>query len=257
MNINRSIKIIITVLLIGTVSTLGYLLHNHQISSDKQSKSYSSAAAYLLSLPDDEQQKMFDEDIDSRWSFSNAEEASQELPFKFKMPDEKLTGKPSYVFIPKNQITKDRKFYVHYENGVNGLKFEAHQRASQPDYAANIEQIEIDIKNGVHRGADKMPTIIDRKGCQYYAIEPGYNIIGGDKIPRPGYLLWWQDGISYELYGTKGPDGTSIDGLIAIAESVNNSNVSYCSGKSLIDNNASSESNANPITKPTNIDDNN
>lgn len=219
-NINRGIKITIVVLLVGTVSTLAYLLHNYQRPATNQSEKFGAQTSK-------EKQQEINSWAENKWSFSNAEEASRKLPFKFKMPDEKLTGKPTGYYVTISNEINAREFFVLYANGVNGIILSAHIKPIQPDYT-DIDQVN-------YWGLDKTPSILDRNGIQYYTVEPGYNSTSEKKPPRPGVVRWWKDDVLYELYGTKGPKVTSVDELIATAESLNNSNVSYYSGETIIE----------------------
>jgi len=218
----KSIKVIVVGLLLITATTVGYYVQSDKKSDAKQSKTYSTEAANMLTLPDQLRQEIFDKDASLRWSYTNAEEAGKNLPFQFRLPSELLTGKPTAFYVSKEDKNRDRSLWVHYANGINGMTLSANMSLAQPDFAGHVDELRAEIKSGINR-ADKLPSLIDIEGIPAFAIEPGYNEIEGDNIPRPGVLQWWKDGVEYSLFGTRGPEGTSLEQLIEIAKSLNNS----------------------------------
>ncbi len=67
-----------------------------------------------------------------------------------------------------------------------------------------------------------MWQLVDINGNQAMAVEPGVN-----KPPapiryrnRPGVVYWWDGDVHYVLNGTRGPDGTPLPELLAIARSL-------------------------------------
>ncbi|ACV63556.1 hypothetical protein Dtox_2788 [Desulfofarcimen acetoxidans DSM 771] len=216
------IKVILLGLLLITTTTVGYYVQSDKKSDVKQAKTYSTETANMLAMPDQERQKVFDNTASFRWSYTNAEEAGKNLPFQFKMPSESLTGKPTAFYVTKNDKYSDRLLLVHYANGVNGITLSAILDPAQPDFADHVNKLKAEINSGINH-ADKLPSLIDIDGISAFAIETGYNNIEGDKVPRSGVFEWWKDGVTYSLLGTRGPEGTSLDQLIAIAKSLNNS----------------------------------
>jgi len=83
-------------------------------------------------------------------------------------------------------------------------------------YAAGIKK---DIEKGENR-ADKFPATADINGATGYGIDPGYNVIGGDKYPRMGFVSWRNNGAHFKIYGTKDENGTSLKMLLEIARSM-------------------------------------
>ena len=88
---------------------------------------------------------------------------------------------------------------------------------AQPDFVGHVDELRAEIKSGIGK-ADKLPSLIDIDGIPAFAAEPGYNDIFGDKVPRPGVLEWWKDGVAYSLFGTRGPEGTSLEQLIVTTQ---------------------------------------
>jgi len=206
---NKSIKVILVAVLFFTATAFGYYVQSNKQSDAQQPKMYSTATANMLALPDIEQQRIFDDFVAPfKWSYTNPEEAGKKLAFQFKLPSESLTGKPTAYYVSKNDKYSNRSLLVHYANGINGLTLSAILDPTQPDFAGHVNELREEINSGINY-ADKLPSLIDLDGIPAFAIEPGYNNIDGDKIPRPGVLDWWQDGVTYSLFGTRGPEGTS------------------------------------------------
>lgn len=217
----KNSKIIIFSLLLIAIAAVGYNWDKSPAPDPAQAKMYSTQTANMLALSYEASQELFDNRAYARWSFNTAEEAGEKLPFAFSIPDETLTGKPTLIYITKSEA-RDRILGIHYAGGVNGIRFGAILVPNQPDYSEVVNELKTNIESGICKG-DKAPTLIDIEGYQAFAAEPGFNIIDGDKVPRMGVVEWWKDGVDYHLYGTRGPDGTSLEELVSIAKSVINS----------------------------------
>ena len=209
-------------LLLLTATTVGFYVQSDKKSDVKQPKTYSTEGANRLSLSDQLRQEEFDNTASFRWSYTNAEEAGKNLPFQFRLPSELLTGKPTAFYVSKEEKNSDRSLWVHYANGINGMTLSANMSLAQPDFAGHVDELREEIKSGTGKG-DKLPSLIEIDGIPAFAAEPGYNEIEGDNIPWPGVLQWRKDGVEYSLFGTRGSEGTSLEQLIAIAKSLNNS----------------------------------
>lgn len=219
---NTSIKVLTVCLLLFTATTVGYYVQSDKQSDVKPPKIYSTETSHFIAMSDQERQITFDNTADFRWSYKNAEEAGKNLPFQFKMPDVTLTGRPTAFYVTKNDNYYDRLLLIHYENGVNGIALSAIWDPAQPDFAGHVNELRAEITAGISH-ADKLPSLIDLDCSPAFAIEPGYNNIEGDNILRGGVVEWWNDGVTYSLFGTRGPKGTRLDELTAIARSLNNS----------------------------------
>lgn len=206
----------------------GYYWESSQVTDLKQPM-YSTQTANMLAMPDEARQEMFDSMADARWSFKTAEEASAKLPFAFSIPNDTLTGKPTLIYVTKCDPV-DRQLSIHYGGGINGIRYRAILRPDKPNFSASVDQLKKDMEAGINK-ADKPPKLIDIGDCQAFAIEPGFNNIEGDKVPRIGVVQWWKDGVLYNIYGTRGPDGTSLEQLTNIAQSVINSKKSIPAGE--------------------------
>jgi hypothetical protein len=214
--------IILACTLFLVIIASGYYWESSQVTDSKQPKVYSTQTANILALPDEARQEMFDSMADARWSFETIEEASAKLPFAFSIPNDTLTGKPTLIYVTKCEPV-DRQLSIHYEGGINGIRYRAILIPDKPNFSASVDQLKKDMEAGINK-ADKAPKLIDIGGYQAFAIEPGFNIIEGDKVPRIGVVEWWKDGVLYNIYGTRGSDGTSLEQLTNIAQSVINSN---------------------------------
>lgn len=174
----------------------------------------------MLALPDSALQEMFDSMTDGIWSIKTVEEAGSLLPFAFSVPDPTLIGDATLIYVTKGEPYY-RELGIHYTDGINGIRFNAVLEPNEPDFGGHVSELKDEIEAGINK-ADKIPTLINIEGYQAFAIEPGFNLIDGDKVPRIGVVEWWKDGVLYNLYGASGPDGTSLEELINIAKSVIN-----------------------------------
>lgn len=251
---SRNIKFLIIGLIITTTASVGYYWTKHHAST-QQAKIYSTQAANMLAMPDQERQMLFDNMASSRMSFPTAEEASRNLPFAFKIPDEKLTGKPTRFYVSKNDNIKDRLLFVHYTSGVNGIVFSAILEPTKPDFTEHVNRLTEEIHSGITFG-DKVPKLIDINGLPAFAAEPGYNLIEGDKIPRFGIVEWWDNGVVYTIYGTRGPEGTSLEDLTEIARSVIESEEIIPPGMQLTPEDPDRNSVVKPTIQPEDMENN-
>lgn len=88
------------------------------------------------------------------------------------------------------------------------------RKNEKPDYASEIRESRKEFERGVYK-ADKLPVLIKVNEQEALGVEPGYNVIHSlEKEPRPGVVVWYDNGIEYHLYGP-----LSLRELITIAES--------------------------------------
>lgn len=187
-----------------------------------------TANMLMLAMSDETRQKEFDNRAYSRWEFETAEEANAKLPFAFSIPDDALTGKPTLIYVTKAE-PYDRQLCILYAGGINGINFRAILEPNKPDFRAHVDQWENDMEAGVCK-LDKAPKLIDIGDYEAFAVEPGFNNIEGDKIPRIGVVQWWENDVFYSIYGTRGPSGTSVNEMTKIAQSVINSKTLIAAG---------------------------
>ncbi|MEW6448729.1 MAG: hypothetical protein AB1426_11725 [Bacillota bacterium] len=82
-----------------------------------------------------------------------------------------------------------------------------------------LKQEEEDCKSGVVK-TDKPPQYITVNGLPGWGGEPGYDVLDDEKTPRPGGVTWWDNGLLYTITGIRGENGTSLDALLKIANSM-------------------------------------
>lgn len=127
------------------------------------------------------------------------------------------------------------------DNGLRAVKmyFDNGSRNARADNLDRYEAIQIDIipqpqrpdpdawvrkiRSGMEDGqvhADKEPLVIDVNGNAGKGAEPGTIPVRGDHYLRNGFVSWWENGFVYEIYGTPGATGTSLNRLLEIARSM-------------------------------------
>ncbi len=170
-------------------------------------------------LSDEEIKDLFEKWASEQYRFSTAEEASEFLPFDLKIPKSKATEKLAGIYVTKNEDKYERWAYIVYEPPAIGIYVEVKYPPNKPDFAAEVKQMEEDKKAGISKG-DQPWVLVTVHGLEGIGCEPGYNLIHGQKYPRPGFVSWWDNGVLYTIFGTRGENGTSLDTLIGIAESM-------------------------------------
>jgi hypothetical protein len=170
-----------------------------------------------LTFSDDVKQQLFQKWADRQESFATKDAAKASLPYSIKLPTENIADIHS-IYITKDADPSNREIYVYYNGGVSGVHLYISKKPNKPDFQESVNHITADMKAGIAKN-DVAPKIINLNGNDAWAIEPGNNIVDGIKYPRPGVLLWWDNGVLYDLYGTPGISGTSLSELIQIAES--------------------------------------
>jgi len=168
-----------------------------------------------LSLPLTSSQ-IFEDWAKRQESFTNTEALRKAFPHTVKLPT--TSGVFNQVYLSRGNSPKDTAIHMFDANGATGIQLHIFQSDTKPDFQAWVNQIIKEKEEGIDK-ADKLPTIINFNGSDALAIEPGYNLVFNEKQPRPGVLSWSDNGILYELYGTFGESGTSVDQLIQIANS--------------------------------------
>jgi len=172
--------------------------------------------------------QMSDEDLEvwfKKWSaprkdcYLSAEEASMALPFKLKLPDPKLTGKLKGIYVDKEPNIEEREAFVRFEGGFKNVNMRVAKDPVKPDFEALVAQNVQDMKAGIAHN-DKPPQVRDLNGIPALTREPGYNVVGDQKYPYSGSVVWWDNGVSYNLVGTRGENATSLEKLMEIARSV-------------------------------------
>lgn len=220
----KKITFVAFALLTGTllVTLLANLAYNGQQKPDSTSKpKVLGAAIKMLPMDEASRRERFQQNFkQSMFSFSTPEEANQELSFKLKYPKLEKLGKPAGVYVSKFGVKEERDAYIYYGDAPLGIQIVAKKYPKKIDFAAWATEADKYKKEGVLK-ADSTPFLVKVNGYQGYAGEPGYNVVGDDKSPRPGYVSWQEDnGVVYTVYGTYGPNGTPVKELLEIANSL-------------------------------------
>lgn len=92
----------------------------------------------------------------------------------------------------------------------------AERRLEPVDWEAWVAETTRLKKEGAYK-ADSTPSVLEIGGHQGIGQGPGYNAVGDEQYPRPGYVTWWDDGVEYEVLGRS---GDSLESLLAIAQSM-------------------------------------
>jgi len=149
-------------------------------------------------------------------SFTNTEALRKAFPHTVKIPT--TSSVFTQVYLTRGDSPENTEIHMFDANGATGIQLHIYQFDGKPKFQEWVNQEIKEKEEGIYK-ADKLPTIINFNGSDALAIEPGYNLVFNEKQPRPGVLSWWDNGIIYELYGTFGESGTSVDQLIQIANS--------------------------------------
>lgn len=199
-----------------------YYLREPHVEADYQvvaGQGKSGAVMMMLQLSDEERREAFKSWAKNQYFFLSEAEASKMLPFKLKLPKSAFCGELKGIYVSKETMPEERTVKVFYQDEVNGISLRATWLPKRPNYEENLKKDEELFKSGVYK-SDKPFVAVRINGLQGFGVEPGYNLIEGEKIPRPGFISWWDHGVCYELYGTKGEKGTSLQQLLEIAESM-------------------------------------
>lgn len=215
---NKRLASISLILFAFALITVSLLPSNRTIAQRKNilySDSASSGSSGELSLPVDKAQ-MFEDWAKRQKSFADPEALRKEFPHSVKLPT--TLGNFQRFYLTKGPKPTDTEIHIFDANGGNGIQLHIYQDA-KPDFRSWMTQY-IKLKNEGFWMNDKDPAIVTFHGTDAMAEEPGYNLVFGNKDPRPGVFSWWEDGTIYELYGIPGENGTSLDELIKIANSL-------------------------------------
>jgi hypothetical protein len=177
-----------------------------------------SATAQALAADTEQRRKRFASWARGQTPFDSAEEASGALAFHLRTPSAILTS-PTVVYVSKNSRIEERGAYLVFGDPVAGPVLLATPSKEAADFSKQVSEDRVNLASGTNT-ADRASQLLAVGGRAAIGNEPGYNLIGEDKVPRPGFVVWWDDGVSYELYGTSGIGGTPLADLLVIAESM-------------------------------------
>jgi len=224
--VKTGFKVSIAGLCILSVILLGVYISGKFTKNDTPTtQTYRSMAMASLKMSDEERESYFKEwGAPRKDCYLSAEEASKALPFTLKLPNTKITGKLQGIYVDRTPNSEERQAFVRFEGGFKNVYMRVTKDPIKPDFEALVAQKVQDMKEGIACN-DKPPKVMDLNGIPAWTIEPGYNIIGDQKFPRPGVVVWWDSGVTYTLYGTRGEKGTSLERLMEIARSVLGNNV--------------------------------
>lgn len=145
---------------------------------------------------------------------------SELLGFEFRLP-KRLGHFPDQpeILADLGAPKQNRAAYVFYEGEEpGGLRLEIEPASESPDYGRLVDQALADKAAG-RLFSDQVPILVNIGGKTGWACPPGVNSQGSVENDRPGFVDWWDNGVTYTLYGRRGGNGTSMDELIGIAQS--------------------------------------
>ncbi len=198
--------------------------------------------------PESQRRQEFKQWQNGKEKHSSIKSAKDNLPSNLasaKLPDlKKLRGKSSKIAAATEEVigvyllttsddtaSTDRELLAYFapkksqkdkDDGIDP------QQAVSLEVLADSIGLDIDAymaqeAEAVEEGASKADTPvvrIDVNGNPGIGYEPGYNVFGETKIPRGGSVSWWDNGLTYTVGGSEGPDGTSLETLLEIAEEI-------------------------------------
>lgn len=214
----------------GFLTVLGLLAatylyyQNISIPSNQGGVVVNSAAAKFLKMTPEQRREMFEQVSRDKFRFDSVEQASSALAFKLKEPKyPALQSKRVAILVNKDEVKENREAHIYYGDPGNPIAVWAGRLPPKenPDefYDKDLEQFRSDKEKGYLK-SDAILRIVYINGHKGIGIEPGYNLIGGEKVPRPGVVDFMVDGIRYVIAGTTGENATTLDELIKIAESI-------------------------------------
>lgn len=191
---------------------------NHKLSNQGAvTKSFSSK---FVTMSPEEKKKTFGEFNSNKLFFSTIEAASNEVGFSIKEPAHfKLKGKLKGVFVTSDEKKEEREVYLIYNELSNPLTVLERKASPFLDYEALYKEM-LEWKEKGYAKNDANPQLIKIRGLKALAIQPGYNLINGEKFPRPGLVDFVKGGVQYVVVGQTGEELTSLNELIEIAESL-------------------------------------
>lgn len=130
-----------------------------------------------------------------------------------KVPNNNLGRTTIGIFVEKAAKPNEKRAAILYEKGL----FISEQMEPEdivPDYEKELEQFVKAKGDGILK-SDTLPVLVKVNGRPGLGAEPGYNIVRGEKLPRPGFVAWFDSGISYYVHG----DDIRLDDLLKVAES--------------------------------------
>ncbi len=178
-----------------------------------------TASGRSFAMSKEERRQAFERWASAQTKFATLPEAASALPFKLRVPSNSLAGTPSAIYVSRDTPPQDRSACVVFGDPVESPLLYATPSAEHPDFHRSVRQDAQDHSTGVS-AADTTSVIVAVEGMDARASGPGYNLIDGAKYDRPGFVTWWEGGVLYDLYGTRGAGGTPLRDLVAIAESM-------------------------------------
>jgi len=139
----------------------------------------------------------------------SATEAESRVRHRVRIADEKIAGKPM-IRVDGN----DTILIYPQDVQVTIEPFPWPQRDPRQWYAELVKE------NNSSDFADRIKgQVRDIGGKPGWVVETGFNQVGTDTIPRPGHVVWCQDGLEYNVTGA--PETSApLSRLLPIAESI-------------------------------------
>lgn len=173
----------------------------------------------FLGMTDEERKQIFEDQVKQMQFYPSAAEANKVLPFELRLPKSELCGELKGIYVRKGTRPTELVVYAFYNDIPNGITIDIQPLTNKPDFQAIIKQNQEEYETGIMK-ADKVPVPVTVNNLDGRGGEPGFNIVNGHKYPRPGFVSWWDNGLLYAIRGTRGENGTSLDALLKIANSM-------------------------------------
>lgn len=211
----KTIWIPIAIVLLVLLIPIYYSSKSDQIQGEKTKTAAPSPGMLTLPRSPEDEERHFQEWLTKQESYSTEAEALQSLPFQARFPHSDVCGQPTGIYYSKNsdQVT------VFYGDRFDGIYLKARQWINTPDFQALVKESAENSKDGTLK-ADQTLELINVAGFSGMGVGSGYNIVFEEKTPRPGSVEWWDNGVLYTILGTGGENGTSLEDLIKMAESI-------------------------------------
>lgn len=209
----KSRKIFLIIALVGAM-IIGALYALNALFFDKQNlrgeEGYSMVSPFSIPPTQEEKAKWFSENFEK---YVDAVQASRTVSFEFRLPKYTAGRDLLGIYGEKGKEAKDRIIEIDYGDFI--IRIEPAE--NKPDLKGFVEQTKKDKASGILL-ADKTPELLTVDRFEGTAIEPGYNLVNGNKIPRVGYVDWYDE--KNKVHYVIGSYKLSLDEMMSIAKSV-------------------------------------
>lgn len=153
--------------------------------------------------------------------FESADVARKSASFSFKVPDAASLPPLQGFYIDRKQSLDEFKIVRSiYGDAVDGISFKARLTpvTDEAKVAEAYESHVKDINSFPHREVDYLAFLTINGHPATSGMPAKYD--ESDELHRAAFVEWWDSGIEYRLTGSRGDSPTSVEELVAIAETV-------------------------------------